>query len=128
MPWVVYGTIITRHASYSLNPSRGQVYSGYANSRHRQQIKKEKENPVVLIISIQLCQADGAKRVEDGVVYLDATIHLPLFLIFCYYFPCIRGSGVINFNCGCLLQKFQGFASVRQVISALVFLCPKYPL
>ncbi|XP_073261426.1 uncharacterized protein [Populus alba] len=122
MPWVVYGTIITRHASYSLNPSRGQdqmLLAVPSNDQSCNWLSLEALWPsrwlsgIFWVCKLKASTADGAKRVEDGVVYLDATIHLPLFLIFCYYFPCIRGSGVINFNCGCLLQKFQGFASVR---------------
>ncbi|KAG6744224.1 hypothetical protein POTOM_052935 [Populus tomentosa] len=94
--------------------STGMVYSGYANSRHRQQFNlveaseldalgsnfTRKENAFLI--------NDGAKRVEDGIVYLDATIHLPLFLIFCYYFPCIRG----------LTNTFDGLACLRELAAS----------
>ncbi|KAJ6968859.1 hypothetical protein NC653_036743 [Populus alba x Populus x berolinensis] len=60
------------------------------------------------VCKLKASTVDGAKRVEDGVVYLDATIHLPLFLIFCYYFPCIRG----------LTNTFDGLACLRDLMKA----------
>ncbi|XP_073261431.1 uncharacterized protein [Populus alba] len=89
MPWVVYGTIITRHASYSLNPSRGQDQMLLAVPSNDQSCNW---------LSLE---ALWPSRWLSGIFWV------------CKLKASTAGSGVINFNCGCLLQKFQGFASVR---------------